>query len=289
MMRTGRQYWPLWLTLILVSLAMFKPAINIKREIYNYAFIIDITQSMNARDYHLDGLPADRLSFAKQSIKQALQALPCQSKVSIGLFTTKNVFLLFEPLSICDHYAAIEQSLAKINWRMAWAADSHIARGLYTSIRAQKKLDPSPVLVFMTDGQQTPLAAKEPGYPEKLGKAEGFLVGVGNLRPVPVPKFDDKDIQHGVWQLEDAEVMANQTGPGDFLTEVQENELRRLAGITGLTYLHLQSPKQFVKALINKNLGQKQDVSTDLGWVFAVMALAVFILAYFFGASPKEK
>ena len=192
-----------------------------------------------------------------------------------------NVFLLFEPLELCKHYTAIEQSLKKIDWRMAWAANSHIARGLYTSIRNLKTLDPEPVLIFMSDGQQTPSVTKEPGYSAKLGKVEGLLVGVGNLQPVPVPKFDKNNIQQGFWQLEDAEVMANQTGPGDFLTAVQENQLRRLAGKTGLTYLHLQTPEQFTRALMNKKFGQKQQVETDVGWLFAAIGLGVFIVSYF--------
>lgn len=277
------RYWPLLLASFLVGIAFVNPTLHVQRQIYNYAFIVDITQSMNARDYHVEGLPADRLSFAKHSIKHALLKLPCHSKVSIGLFTTKNVFLLFEPIEICKHYNAIEQSLMKIDWRMAWAADSHIARGLYTSIRNLKSLDPEPVLIFMSDGQQTPSIAKEPGYSSSLGKVGGLLVGVGNSQPVPVPKFDKNHIQQGFWQLEDAEVMPRQSREGDFLTTVQENHLRRLAGLTGLDYLHLQTPEQFTGALLNKKFGQKHEVESDVGWVFAASGLVIFILSYFLG------
>jgi mxaL protein len=275
-----RQYWPLLLAILLVVLAFIKPTIQLKRDIYNYAFIIDITQSMNARDYHVAGLPPDRLSFAKQAVKQALQKLPCHSTVSIGLFTTKNVFLLFEPLEICKHYAAIEESLLKIDWRMAWAADSHIARGVYTAIRNLRSISPEPVLVFMSDGQQTPSIAKEPGYPAKLGKANGLLVGVGNLQPVPVPRYDKNHIQQGFWQVEDAEVMSNQAREGNFLTAVQENHLRRLAALTGLNYLHLETPEQFTEALLKQQFAQQQPVETDLGWVFAALGLVVFTASY---------
>ena len=100
-------------------------------------------------------------------------------------------------------------------------------------------MDPEPVLIFMSDGQQTPSIAKELGYSSALGKVDGLLVGVGNSQLVPVPRFDKNHLQQGFWQLEDAEVMSNQIREGNFLTSVQENHLSRLAGLTGLGYLHL--------------------------------------------------
>jgi mxaL protein len=131
-----------------------------QRPLFNYVFVIDITQSMNARDYHVTDLPADRLSVVKQSIKHALQKLPCDSKASLGLFTNKNMFMLFEPLEICQHYNVLEQSLMKIDWRMAWAADSHIARGIYTSIKEINRMEDKPRLVFLPMVNKRPLILK---------------------------------------------------------------------------------------------------------------------------------
>ena len=48
-----------------------------------------------------------------------------------------------------DHYNALEQSLMKIDLRMAWAADSHIARGIYTSINEISRMTDKPHLVFL--------------------------------------------------------------------------------------------------------------------------------------------
>src|SRR5690606_4660785 len=121
-----KRFWRLAIHALLVSLALINPTVPVRKDSYNIVFDIDITQSMNARDYHVEGMPSDRLSFVKESLKQVVAALPCQSRVGLSLFTTKNSFLLFEPLEVCEHYSVIEQSLMKIDWRMAWAADSHI-------------------------------------------------------------------------------------------------------------------------------------------------------------------
>lgn len=278
-----RQTWMLLAITLMLAIALFKPALPVQRNIYNYVFVIDITQSMNARDYHVNGLPSDRLSFVKQSLKYVLQNLPCHSRVSIGLFTTKNIFLLFEPLEICDHYAVIEDSLMKIDWRMAWAANSHIARGIYTSIRDIGKIDSSPRLVFFTDGQQTPSVGKEPPFLLQPGHVKGLIVGVGNLQPVPVPKQDKYNIPNGYWQIQDADSLSGTAASksGKYLSSVKETHLQRLAGITGLHYHHLETPEKLTPALLEERFGQQESVDTDISWLFAVAALILYLLSFF--------
>lgn len=279
------QAWTYLAAILLLIAALFKPSLSIQRQIYNYVFVIDITQSMNARDYHIEGQPADRLSFVKASLHHALQQLPCHSKVGIGLFTTKNMFLLFEPLEICAHYHIIESGLEKIDWRMAWASDSHIARGLYTSIRDIGKIASKPRLIFFTDGQQTPSRSKTPPFLLTPGKVQGQIIGVGNLQPVPIPKLDVNNMQTGYWLTYEAESRASRTAGRQiaaekYLSSVQENELQRLAGITGLGYHHLQTPQQLAEALLAIEMGEPETVDTDISWVLAASALLIFTLPY---------
>lgn len=281
------QFWALSLALLLLCAALFKPSIKTHAEIYNYIFVIDITQSMNTRDYAVAGLPADRLSFVKRAIQQALTQLPCHSKVGLGLFTAKNMFLLFEPLEICQHYAVIEHSLMKIDWRMAWAANSHIARGLYTSIRELSKLTSKPRLVFFTDGQQTPASVKEPPFILKRGLVPGIIMGAGNLQPAPVPKLDQNNNPAGYWKISEAESQRGYTAiptpapDSNYLSSLKENELKKLAGTTGLQYWHLESPKQFIKILQSRTLGQTQMINTDISWILVLLALLIISLPYF--------
>lgn len=278
MMLKDKRLWLLMLPAVLLLLALFKPTIPLREDSYNLIFVIDITQSMNARDYHVDGMPSDRLSFVKESLKEVISALPCQSHVGLSLFTTKNSFLLFEPLEVCEHYSVIEESLMKIDWRMAWAADSHIARGLYTSLREVSKIDSSPALVFFTDGQQTPESAKDPRFLLERGQVKGLLVGVGNLLPVPIPKYDQNNIQTGYWQVDEADrrIRKGQASSGEYLTSVKEQVLQRLAGITGLHYHHLETPEQLSRALRGVDLRQQQVVRYELSWILALIALMIF-------------
>lgn len=281
-MLEDKRFWLLALPALLLVGALLNPAVPLRKDSYHLVFAIDITQSMNARDYHVDGMPADRLSFVKESLKRVIAALPCQSRVGLSLFTTKNTFLLFEPLEVCEHYSVIEQSLMKIDWRMAWAADSHIARGLYTSLRDTAHIDSEPALIFLTDGQQTPASAKEPRFLLERGKVNGLLVGVGNLVPVPIPKFDRDNMQTGYWQKQEAErrFRRGQSSSGEYLTSVQEQTLQRLAGITGLNYHHLETPEQLLTAIKNNDLQQRRDIRYEIGWLFAVLALILFLAPY---------
>ncbi|MGR9098951.1 MAG: VWA domain-containing protein [Gammaproteobacteria bacterium] len=281
-----KKTWPLWLALMLLLAALAKPTFDVERDIYNYVFVIDITQSMNARDYHVDDMPADRLSFVKESIRHALQKLPCQSKVGVGLFTTQNMFLLFEPLEVCEHYAVIEESLMKIDWRMAWAADSHIARGLYASIKELKKMESKPNLVFFSDGQQTPSSVKEPPFLLKPGEVGGLIMGVGNLAPVTVPRLDPNNIEMGVWKAAEAEVVGPRgnrsfvSAEGNYLTMVNEDALTRLAGITGMQYRRLDTPERLGEALQSPQWARPAIVAGEIGWLLALAALASFLLPY---------
>ncbi|MDO8843762.1 MAG: VWA domain-containing protein [Methylicorpusculum sp.] len=275
----------LWCPAVAIALLMWaalNPQIKVQKDTYNLMIVIDITQSMNAQDYHVDNQPADRLSFVKAALKEVLAELPCDSKIGLGLFSTKNIFLLFEPLELCAHYAAIDESLAKIDWRMAWAADSHIARGIYTSLSDIQKLESKPGLVFFTDGQQTPKSAKEPFFQMEAGKTPGLIVGTGNLESVPVPRLDNQNQQIGFWQISEAEGRrrANTDITGNYLTAVQEPYLQRLAVITGLSYHHLEDADKLLSALKASSLLQKQPVNYPFAWMLAAVSLLLLLTPF---------
>ena len=276
-----RRLWLPSLPAVLLIIALFNPRLSINRDSYDIIFVIDITQSMNARDYHIDGMPADRLSFVKHSLKQVFSRLPCGSRIGLSLFTTKNSFLLFEPLEICRHYSPIVTTLMKIDWRMAWAADSYIARGLYTSLKEIDRMTPKPSLVFLTDGQQTPATTRPPRFLQETGQHTGLIVGVGNLQPVPIPRLDSQNIQTGYWLVAEAERHRNATtGSGNYLTAVREQALQRLARLTGLGYHHLEGPEKLAQALRSARLQQRQQVPYPLREPLIAMALAIFITPF---------
>lgn len=285
--RFGRAFAGLAMAAALTALAWANPRIPLEKPVYRYLFVLDITQSMNTRDYHLEGLPHDRLGFAKAAIRQAIADLPCGSEAGLGLFTTQNVELLFEPLEVCGHAAVIDDALEHIDWRMAWAADSFIAHGLNAAIRSVSKRDANIRLAFFTDGQQTPEDSVKPNAPEKPGEVRGLIVGTGDTRPVPVPKLDRENRSLGFWEeadvlapvtataYEDASTDTTHRRKSDgnlYLSWLHETELKDLAMTTGLNYVRLENPVMLSQTLRKPELGELRRVPTDTGWLFALGA-----------------
>jgi len=281
-LNTGWRFWFLFTACVLLSLSLARPTLSLNRPVYRYLFIIDISQSMNARDYHQDGLPADRLGFAKASIRQALHGLPCGSEVGLGLFTTRNSQVLFEPLEICGHFPLIADVLEHIDWRMAWAADSHIARGVYTGLREAAARGPDTRLVFFSDGQQFPPEAEPPPFDGKPGEPGGLIVGVGGAQPVPIPRLDKDNNPQGFWEYVDLrDWLPPQAMPQDpaslYLSRLDEAALRNLAAITGLNYHRLETPQGLEFALLDKGLAAERVVAVDIRWMLALSALVLLL------------
>ena len=267
---------------ILLSLSLARPTLPLKRPVYRYLFVIDITQSMNARDYPIDGLPAERLGFVKASILAALHELPCGSEIGLGLFTTRNSQVLFQPLEICAHFAVIADVLAHIDWRMAWAGDSHIARGVYSGLREAAALGPDTRLVFFSDGQQFPPETEPPPFDGKLGATFGLIVGVGGAQPVPIPRLDPDGTPQGFWEYVDLRdylpPQAMPTNPAAlYLTRLDEPTLRSLAATTGLNYHRLENPPGLAQALLSQAFAARRVVAVDISGLLAGSALILLL------------
>lgn len=263
----------LYSIVILLTLALFRPHVMLPNPVYDWYFVVDITQSMNVPDYQVAGKSVSRLQVAKQSIRSALSALPCGSQVAVGMFTERNVVNVVKPVEVCSHFAALDQTVASMDWRMAWAADSFIAHGLYNALEQAPQLDKQMRLMFFTDGQQAPPANPKymPTYAGKPGDVQGFLVGMGKPTPSKIPKLDEKNAVSGYWEQEEVQRFGNfgmaETlsvlameqgqhdrnaghGPGNTLLEsahlsaLDAQNLQRLADTTGLRFVRLDDTAQ---------------------------------------------
>ena len=197
------RFYCLVFALLAMLVIYIKPQAIKSQAIYNFTFIIDITRSMNARDYQQQNEPISRLQFIKQTLSELILKLPCQSKVGLGIFTERKSTLLFQPIEVCSSYTEINSVLDAIDWRMAWAADSRIAKGLSSSISQLKDSDSH--IIFLTDGQEAPPI--NPRYKEDFSELKsdlkGMLVGVGGLNNVQIPKYNNKGKQDGFYQADD--------------------------------------------------------------------------------------
>lgn len=282
----GWRFWSLLAAVFLLALTLAHPTLRLNRPVFRYLFVIDITQSMNVRDYHVDGLPADRLGFVKASVRQALLALPCGSEVGLGLFTTQHAQALFDPLEVCRHFPIIADVLDHIDWRMAWAGDSHIARGLYTGLREAAARGADTRLIFFSDGQQFPPESEFPPFDGRPGATGGLVVGVGGPQPAPIPRLDQENRPLGFWEYVDLRDYLPPTEiPGDgsalYLSRLDETALKALSGIAGLDYLRLQSPEGLTQALLAGKLAAQRAVDADARWVLALTALALLLATRF--------
>lgn len=273
--------------------------------VYNFTFIIDITRSMNAKDYQIEDEAVSRLEFVKQALNELVLKLPCQSKIGLGLFTERNSTLLFEPIEVCSSYAEIDSVVDTLDWRMAWAADSRISKGLASTI-AQLQ-DSGSHIVFFTDGQEAPPVNPryKTDFSDLKSKLTGLLVGVGGLQNVPIPKYNNQGQQQGFYQQDDvphrstfgmaptssvpiegynarnAPFGSAKVSGDQHLTRLYEPYLQQLSKQIDWSYHRLETSALLNKALQTPTFAKQQLVMSDRRPYFAVFVLILLVLVYF--------
>ncbi|ABE50302.1 MxaL protein, putative [Methylobacillus flagellatus KT] len=304
-------------SVVLLAITMLSPSATLPRRVFDWFFVLDITQSMNVRDYTLNGKSISRLEFSKKAMREALRELPCGSTVALGMFTERSTQNIVRPLEVCAHFSALDQTIAHMDWRMAWAADSFITHGVLSGIAQTAKLGSNMHLAFFTDGHQAPPSNPDylPKFEGKPGEVGGMLVGTGQEALSRIPKLDEHDNIIGYWELEevmrfatfgmftsksvhemekDMEVeeedglnrrnASHGRNPAEDtqanLSGLNEKALRQLADTTGLQYKRLESPYGFARDITSSGMATWRSGKTDLRPWFALPAL-LLILAYF--------
>lgn len=294
----------LLLAALCLALALLHPTVKLSRGAFNNIFIIDISQSMNVLDYRIDGKPASRLQFAKQSIRHALKNLPCGSRAGLGIFTEYRSYLLLAPVETCANFSELASLLENINGQMAWIGGSEIAKGINFGFKIVKKLPDKPGLIFISDGQEAPPVHPDhrPALEVKPGEVRGMLVGAGGLTPAAIPKYDPAGNLLGFWGADDVmqtdrysegrggsvqgEGMAEEsrevkkTGGTEHLSALREAYLQTLASETGIGYQRLESADGFLAAMQSPALTAVSRSDTDIAHFFAICALATFTCLY---------
>jgi mxaL protein len=304
--RTQADRWLLAGAALALAVCLMHPGWQAERTRVDHVVVLDITQSMDVQDESIDGKPVSRLAYAKYALRRALLHLPCGSKVGWGVFTEYRSFLLFEPVEVCANLSELRSTLARIDGRMAWSGNSEIAKGLHSGMEVAQKLPGSPSLVFVTDGQEAPPLnpRHRPSFDDKPGDVAGLIVGVGDVRPSPIPKSDPSGRPLGFWQAdevaqadlygqgrgasvsgermtEDAAVApapALGATPGsEHLSALREPYLRLLGRERGLDFLRLDSPEALAVALTAPSLAKPTQVRADGRIAFAALALALLL------------
>lgn len=295
----------LLLGLIALGATFMDLRLPMKRDVYRFVFVFDITQSMNVTDAGSGTKYARRLELARRAARQTLEGLPCGSELGLALFAEYRAFLLFSPVEVCDNYAAITQMLERIDWRMAWAGSSEVAKGLHSSLLLTKELGEGTRLVFFSDGHEAPPInpRHRPKFRGKAGETGGVVVGVGGPVPTPIPRLDADGQLVGYWKA--SEVMQidtytlgrslytsdasttsntelqNRIAAGkEHLSSLRESYLQRLAVETALEYTRLDDANTLAKELLQPTLATRIESNVDVRWMFGLGALLMITCVY---------
>ena len=267
---------------------------------------------MNAEDYTIGAGPASRLAAAKLALRQALEAMPCGSRIGLGVFTEYRTMVLIAPVELCDNFRELAAVLQGIEGRMAWAGRSEVAKGINWAIKAAAALPGRPAIVFVTDGHEAPPIhpAHRPVFDGKPGEIAGLLVGAGGPVPVPIPKFDPDGRRLGYWRADEVmqtdpisqgrggsvageryvETEEVRPPPGwpvpgnEHLSQLRESYLRLLADELRFGYLRLGSvdagARELVERMQERPLARVVWTRVSLRPLFGALGLLALIWAY---------
>lgn len=284
------------LVVILVILALFFPRTDRTVKVMDLMFILDITQSMDVDDVEVNGEKATRLEWAQEYTKQALQQLPCGSHVGLAAFSESRSLILMNPVEICSSYNDLTQMLSKIHGSMAWALSSEVSKAVFGAINQAKLMDPSPDLVFITDGHEAPPlhATLYPKYKKKLDGVTGVFVGVGGDELLPIPKHKFDGTADGFWTQgevlhedvyaslrSESDEIRNSRPKTEHLSSQKKDNIERLAKM--LNFDAILSPKKssaIIDALESKVDTRDQVVNYNWAPWFASIALFLLVLLY---------
>ena len=271
----------IWAAVALLLLAFVTPGAPLPRSTYNYIVVFDVTQSMNVKDYELDGVPVSRLAYAREAVRRALRDLPCGSRIGWGAFAEYRTILLLAPVEVCGNYDDLLASLDKLDGQIRWSNASEVTKGLYWALRAAKEVDPHPDVIFVTDGHEAP--PLDPKYPVPFfddlqpGQIHGWLIGAGGEAPRPIPKVNAEGAALGYWR---AYEVIQTKGGREHLSGLHEPHLQTLAQQVGFEYARLTGLTSIDAAMRDPRFARRTSAPVDLGWLPALAALLLLAIRF---------
>jgi len=284
--------------LLLLIIALFRPTIPLKRDLHNYLIVVDVTQSMNTADMQLRGQPMSRLAYTRQLLHGLITKLPCDTKVSLGVFSAESIALLFTPIEVCQNYDVIQDSIAHLEWRMAWRGNSRLRFGMQSAAAILSSLPVPAQVVFFTDGDEAPKlnAVNKMDLSGWQGGSGWLVVGVGGDEPFPIPKFDSDDKILGYWAYSNSIMAPSQVqseesiGTRDdsiatedynrYLSKLDETYLQELSGEVDATYLRATDAGKLIEAMKKQKPAGNDIARFSIGWLLIITAMMLVLAGY---------
>jgi len=194
----------LCLSIVFLILGLINPKVNIERDIHNYIFVVDISQSMLTKDMSIEGQKVSRLDYSKKLLQGIMDQLPCKTNVSIGMFAGVSVAATYTPINICDNYSAINSTIQHLDWRSVWSGNSRIREGLSNLARLIRSFPQSARVVFLTDGEEAPRlhTFNTRDLSQFQGETDWLMVGIGSEEGSSIPKYDSENQLIGFWSID---------------------------------------------------------------------------------------
>ena len=194
----------LCLSIVFLILGLINPKLNIERDIHNYIFVVDISQSMLTKDMTIEGQKVSRLDYSKKLLQGIMDQLPCKTNVSIGMFAGVSVAATYTPINICDNYSAINSTIQHLDWRSVWSGNSRIREGLSNLARLIRSFPQSARVVFLTDGEEAPRlhTFNTRDLSQFQGETDWLMVGIGSEEGSAIPKYDSENQLIGFWSID---------------------------------------------------------------------------------------
>ncbi len=285
--------------LILLIIALFKPTIPIKRDIYSYLLVADISQSMNVKDMSLDGKPATRMQYQQFLLHRIIGEMPCGTQVSMGLFAGVSVAALYTPIEVCENFAAIEDTIDHLDWRNGWSGNSRVRESMVTLAKLIRSFPEPAQVVYFSDGEETPKlhifnTRDLTGF---QGGKDWLLVGIGSDKGTAIPKLDDKNQLIGYWSAESfamqpgvAQIAQENIGTREdsvageisdrYMSRLDEKYMISLAKEVGGNYVNGSSLQNILAAMKEQPPARRDKAAFELKWIFAGLAGLLFLAAY---------
>jgi mxaL protein len=289
--------------LLLLVIALFNPKLPVKRDIYSYIFVADISQSMNVIDKSLQGKPVSRMVFMQDTLHKLVGELPCGTNVSIGLFAGVSIAALYTPIEVCENFDAINDTIDHLDWRTAWSGNSRVRSSLLTLARIIRSFPAPAQVVYFTDGEEAPkLHVFNTQDLTAFQGGDGWLfVGIGSDVGAAIPKLDEHNqligywsaesfaMQPGIAQISEANIGTRDdnvaSGAGDrYVSKLDEAYLKSVAKEINGIYVRGDSVQKVLSAMKKQKPARRDKSGFELRWILASLAGILFILAY----TPKH-
>jgi mxaL protein len=298
-LRHRRDITLLSIALLLLIIAMLKPTWPIKRDIYSYLLVADISQSMNVKDMSILGKPVTRMEYQKHLLHRIIGELPCGTLVGIGLFAGDSVAALYVPIEVCNNFHAIEDSIDHLDWRMSWSGNSKVRTSLFTLARVIRSFPEPAQVVYFTDGEEAPKlhAFNTKDLTDFQGGKNWLFVGIGSDKGTAIPKLDENNqiigywsnesfaMQPGIAQISEANlgIRDDNVAPSEsdrFLSKLDEKYLESVAKEVTGNYVNGNSPQSVLSAMKNQPPARRDKARFELRWLLASLAGILFLMAY---------